>query len=178
VKNKRKNIFNLAKLFYMLHVPHMRKIYFAQLGDDGPIKVGVSDNVPARIRHLGKEWKIPIKLLAEVEGDVQDERAIHAYLARSRLHGEWFKSTKRVLKTVDMVKQGFMPEAAQRISRKPKWAPSNIRQLAISLGITSQRLTYWIKVRKVPAEFVLAMEAATGVPKWEIRPDIFPKSDG
>jgi len=38
-------------------------------------------------------------------------------------------------------------------------------------GITSQAVSQW---RKVPAERVLDLERITGIPRHEIRPDLYP----
>ena len=40
--------------------------------------------------------------------------------------------------------------------------------------VTQQRLWHWLKVKGVcPAEFVLRVEAVTGVSRHELRPDVF-----
>jgi len=48
-------------------------------------------------------------------------------------------------------------------------------KLADALGVTPQAVYLWKKSGKVPAERVLAVEAATGggVTRHELRPDIF-----
>ncbi|WP_183750825.1 transcriptional regulator [Pseudochelatococcus contaminans] len=48
-------------------------------------------------------------------------------------------------------------------------------RLAKTLGIAQSTLWHWISRTKrgVPAEHVRAIEAATGVPAHELRPDIF-----
>lgn len=48
--------------------------------------------------------------------------------------------------------------------------------LAEKLSITPQAVFLWVKTGKVPAERVLAVEAATGgaVTRHELRPDIYP----
>lgn len=44
-------------------------------------------------------------------------------------------------------------------------------KLAERLGITSQAISQW---RKVPVERVADVEAATGVPRSVLRPDVYP----
>jgi DNA-binding transcriptional regulator YdaS (Cro superfamily) len=48
--------------------------------------------------------------------------------------------------------------------------------LAEAIGTSQSQVWYWLnRSRKgVSAEFVLKIEQATGVPRHEIRPDIFP----
>ena len=44
-------------------------------------------------------------------------------------------------------------------------------ELARALGIKHQSFYSW---KKVPAERVLAFERATGIPRSEVRPDLYP----
>jgi len=46
-------------------------------------------------------------------------------------------------------------------------------ELARNLGISAQAVSAW-KLRGIPAERVLAIERVTGVPRTELRPDIYP----
>lgn len=45
--------------------------------------------------------------------------------------------------------------------------------LAKAIGVTQQTVSNWLKA-KTAAEYVLAIERATGVPRHEIRPDVYP----
>jgi len=51
--------------------------------------------------------------------------------------------------------------------------------LARAIGVQQAHVWYWLKKRggKVPAEQVLPIEAATGVPRHELRPDLYPTPD-
>lgn len=48
--------------------------------------------------------------------------------------------------------------------------------LARKLGISQGHVWYWVARSKkgTPAEWVLAVAKATGVPKHELRPDLYP----
>jgi len=52
------------------------------------------------------------------------------------------------------------------------------KALAQAIGTRQSQVWYWLKRSKkgVPAEFVLKIERVSGVPRHEIRPDIFPPS--
>lgn len=50
---------------------------------------------------------------------------------------------------------------------------------AIALGISNPSVVMnWRTRRQVPAERVLEIEAATGISRHELRPDIFGKAEG
>lgn len=48
--------------------------------------------------------------------------------------------------------------------------------LAKAIGTTQSNVWTWLKKSKrgTPAEWVLAIEAATGIPRHELRPDLYP----
>lgn len=50
------------------------------------------------------------------------------------------------------------------------------KPLADRIGTTQSQVWYWLtrSKRGVPAEFVLPIEQATGVPRSELRPDLWP----
>ncbi len=51
----------------------------------------------------------------------------------------------------------------------------SVTALARALGVAPQAISQW---GRVPAERVLAVEAATGVSRHDLRPDIYPRSPG
>lgn len=50
-------------------------------------------------------------------------------------------------------------------------AVGSVKALAEKLGVKPQAISQW---RQAPAERVLAIEAASGVSRHELRPDIYP----
>jgi hypothetical protein len=62
-------------------------IYFLQATDGGPVKIGYSANVPGRVRQLETHYGKPMAVLATMDGDRDEERAIHARFAHLRLDG-------------------------------------------------------------------------------------------
>lgn len=48
-----------------------------------------------------------------------------------------------------------------------------VGKLAASIGVAQNVVSNWRKRGKVPAEHVLAIEAATGVSRHLLRPDVF-----
>lgn len=54
-------------------------------------------------------------------------------------------------------------------------AGGNQSHFSREIGISQQRFAYWLKARKaLPAEFVLAAEAAGLGTRHELRPDLYP----
>ena len=51
-------------------------------------------------------------------------------------------------------------------------AAGNGKALAGRIGVTPQALSQW---RRAPARRVLDIERASGVPRHELRPDLYPK---
>lgn len=49
--------------------------------------------------------------------------------------------------------------------------------LARAIGKTQGHISQWLRREYVPAEEVLKIEAATGVSRHELRPDIYPRED-
>ena len=47
--------------------------------------------------------------------------------------------------------------------------------LAKLAGVTPMAVSYW-KVRGVPARHVVLIESATGIPRHDLRPDIYPET--
>ncbi|MCM2362441.1 MULTISPECIES: YdaS family helix-turn-helix protein [Pseudomonas] len=46
--------------------------------------------------------------------------------------------------------------------------------LARVLGCTPQNVQKWCATGRIPAERVIPVEQATGIPRHELRPDIYP----
>ena len=52
-------------------------------------------------------------------------------------------------------------------------AAGGMRPLARLLGINYQSIQQWIKDGRVPAERIVQIEIATGVPREKLRPDLY-----
>lgn len=53
-------------------------------------------------------------------------------------------------------------------------AVGSAAELARKVGVTAMAVSNW-KVRGIPAERVLMIEKASGVKRYELRPDIYPE---
>lgn len=61
------------------------------------------------------------------------------------------------------------------IVREAAEKAGGIQNLADALGIRRQAFYMW---EKVPAERVIPIEQATGIPRQKIRPDLYPPQKG
>lgn len=52
-----------------------------------------------------------------------------------------------------------------------------LANLAEAIGVTPQAVRKWEKENKLPAERVLSVEKITGVPRHELRPDLYPPEE-
>ena len=52
-----------------------------------------------------------------------------------------------------------------------------LANLAEAIGVTPQAVRKWKKENKLPAERVLSVEKITGVPRHELRPDLYPPEE-
>jgi DNA-binding transcriptional regulator YdaS (Cro superfamily) len=50
------------------------------------------------------------------------------------------------------------------------------KKLADRIGTTQSQVWYWLERSKkgIPAEYVLPIERVTGIPRGELRPDLYP----
>ncbi|WLG37640.1 transcriptional regulator [Pseudomonas rhodesiae] len=64
------------------------------------------------------------------------------------------------------------PNAAERAAN----AAGSQSALARVLGCTPQNVQRWCASGRVPAERVISVEQATGIPRHELRPDLYPEA--
>lgn len=71
-------------------------VYFAQSGDQGPIKIGWSQDVERRILELQTANAHRLHLLGTIPGRLEDEMKTHARFAHLRMEGEWFRNDPEI----------------------------------------------------------------------------------
>ena len=86
--------------------PRPGYIYFAE--KDGHVKIGRTSKTPnERIEDLSSNLPVPIELLHAIKSHDTDkhEKEFHAYFAKSRVKGEWFKLTKEDIEIIKEIKE-------------------------------------------------------------------------
>lgn len=81
-------------------------IYFIQAGENGPIKIGRSEDPQKRLEQLqvGNHQKLSIIWICEneqYEDDCEFESILHDIFKEYKLRGEWFRWCKQVEKYID-----------------------------------------------------------------------------
>jgi hypothetical protein len=71
-------------------------VYFVQ-ADDGPIKIGYSRNVRARLAALQVNTHLSLRLLGSMPGGEILEAQLHARFSEDRIRGEWFAASTDLL---------------------------------------------------------------------------------
>lgn len=102
-------------------------IYFASPVDDPTlIKIGFSDNIAKRLKHLAGSFEKGIKLLATCEGGRDTELVLHNLFKDFRTEGEWFRSNSGLQALIDLRSQvNGEPVEPLIFNRRPDGSSSN-----------------------------------------------------
>jgi hypothetical protein len=79
-----------------------RWVYFIRQGTEGPIKIGISDDVARRVSTLQSCNPFPLHCVVAIPGSLALEFALHQVFSESRLHGEWFAPTGALIKLIEL----------------------------------------------------------------------------
>ena len=157
-------------------------IYLVHCPSLGVCKVGYATDVNRRFWLIRACTPAPVELVATREGERDLEAAIHRELKDDRHHGEWFKLTERTLlvfetttpndrKTFDAIARPLPNEGGLYwLLRQAGLRPIHV---AAKLGVGRAAVSKWCRTG-IPPERVIAVEKATGIPRHELRPDIYP----
>jgi hypothetical protein len=104
-------------------------IYFLQPTDGGPIKIGFSDNVDARVRQLEWHYGRPLALLGTMEGGREEETEIHSRFAHLRLgRTEQFRPASELLAFIGRpLLIGANPDAVEMMDAEAKAMAIQVR---------------------------------------------------
>lgn len=91
-------------------------VYFIQAGENGPIKIGYSNEPWGRLATLQTAHYEKLRLLGVTTGDVDSERALHKRFAPFRLEGEWFSFAQDIVDAIEH-SADVIEEAVEALSR-------------------------------------------------------------
>lgn len=75
-------------------------VYFIQMGEDGPIKIGRADRPSSRLRELQTGNPHKLRLIGKFKAPRDAEPLLHSLFPHHRLEGEWFKPDSEILSLV------------------------------------------------------------------------------
>lgn len=75
-------------------------VYFLLNPETGLVKIGCTRHFGRRIKELEEETGQTLIFLAGVDGDLHDERGLHAKFADAHALGEWFRPTYDLLRHI------------------------------------------------------------------------------
>lgn len=143
-------------------------VYFARAETTSFVKIGCARNVKSRMVLLQAGCPYRLTLARIVEGDRRTEGAFHRLFVEHRIERDWFywspdmaDAAAPVLKPVamDAAIRGYLDGERGRLAR-----------LADALDVYPSAILQW---DKVPAERVPAVAEATGLPRHDLRPDLY-----
>lgn len=85
----------------------MSEVYFIRpVGMDGPVKIGFSHNVNARLNVLQQASPFLLEVAATAPGGKEVERRFHAMFYSSHSHGEWFHASPALSASITALNGG------------------------------------------------------------------------
>jgi hypothetical protein len=87
----------LAKKGVYTRPPRVRRVYFVRAASGGPIKIGTSLYVSARVSNLQIGRPDRLVVMATFIGGHKDEKALHRRFASLHVGGEWFRDEPELL---------------------------------------------------------------------------------
>lgn len=123
-------------------------IYFIQIKQSGPIKIGYAKNPQRRLKELEGASPYPLRLLLVLNDE--NEKKFHQQFKQSKINREWFKPSKELLTFI--AKYNFTPWAPKvkkKIKPKSRKMPNKkgllISQKIKSIRVNSKKILFELK---------------------------------
>lgn len=113
-------------------------VYFVQRGENGPIKIGRSNNIKRRLSEFQVSNAEPMNILLALKGGRDLERAFHIKYDPYRQSGEWFAPVSHLLDEIRALGAAGLDARTQPGHRSKK--PRYMRQRTIAQGMLAW---YW-----------------------------------
>lgn len=124
-------------------------VYLARFGLVGPVKIGCSLNVPARLDQLGARLWEDMKLMRLLDGTMADERALHRRFAAQRIRFEWFHFHPDMLGDLGLPDLARMPALA--LTPFDEWHRKDPIRVTVSNALRAWMLARGLDERDVAA---------------------------
>ena len=156
-------------------------VYFIRCLD--AVKIGYSGNPEGRLSKINTDNPNVCSLIGVVDADKYPERFLHDKFRSHLMDGEWYRYSDEIRDFVESNSQyrdnrkeaEMLSRMAKATSPMEKFTAyisrhGNLTRVALALGITPSAVKQW---SRVPAERVVEVEKATGIPREQLRPDLY-----
>lgn len=104
-------------------------VYFVRAGDEGPVKIGVANDVEKRLKSISTYCPDEPIVVCTIPGDYELEQRLHRRLRRSRRRREWFNVSGDVATVMELaiagdlaaleavIEEGLLADAADDAAR-------------------------------------------------------------
>lgn len=146
-------------------------IYFIQCGNDGPIKIGKSNNPKNRLQALRGGCPYKLSIIKRLHGS--SDYYVHELLKNHKLRGEWFEPNDEVLEFNQEVldkallikpdQSGFIRSAGRqsKLQNYLTEADMSVKSLAKTVGVTRATIYHIINGQYGSKRVAAAIEVAT-----------------
>lgn len=146
---------------------------------DGLVKIGWSTDPMARLSKINSDTACPCKMIGFLPGSRAQEAELHALCQPDRVHGEWYRRGHMVSNFLALMPR-HVP-APDRINKTAHplraWRKDyrvGLVDAANKLGVTKSTFNRWeCGFTLLPADRLIGVELVTGIPRAELRPDLF-----
>jgi transposase-like protein len=159
----------------------MSVVYFVRRTDGtGPIKIGCSAHLEARIKQLSCDMKAKFTVVATAPGSFIEEGRVHRRFAHLRETGEWFTPTAELLDAIDaVVATGALPPIPEHdreaIFARRYLAGETLQQIANDFDITRERVRQILRRAGVPSLGLRPAHRRTMAPVSDLEREISQK---
>lgn len=141
--------------------------YIYAIESGGRIKIGFSEKPERRFSKVASDAPFPCVLLGYWPGTVADELDIQAIFNATRVHGEWFAATERLLNFISERVVPIMPKKVEPKGCEPAASLilkfGSVKALAEAAGTNVHAVGRWRRTKS---------RGGTGgtIPHWHIAP--------
>ena len=84
----------------------MNYLYFIQAGKDGPIKIGITNDIEKRLKSLqtANSKKLEVLYYTKTSSPRKSEKLLHDHFRENNINGEWFRPDKYLLDHIEKLK--------------------------------------------------------------------------
>jgi hypothetical protein len=147
-------------------------VYFIRAGESGPVKIGIADDVSARLRELQTAHHESLLVVRTVDGAQDLEAAFHAAFRDRHIRGEWFSWDDRMLNACPEI----TPKALPALAVGSVFDAHGVTDAEIASGIGASReaVRLWRKgIRRVSSDRAIEIEQKFNIPRASLRPDLW-----